>query len=307
VVSDVSLPSQRIVEGQLRNINEKCKSEGIEPPAMVIIGAAANRNAALDWFMKKPLFGKTIAVTRDQRGNIDFAAKILREGGKPIEFATIRIKSLTGGNDFLQVLSRIAKYDWIIFTSANGVSVFFDCLKDLKKDARVFGAAKIAAIGRETASKLDEFGLRADFVPDIFTGKELGKQLAGFTSLHGKKVLLLRSENASSELVEILEGAGAEVENVPVYANVTEKTESGLLKDKITKNEIDWITFASPSSVKGFFEQIPPDVVNASKANVASIGPVTSEALASLGVKITAEAAEHTIDGLLAAIKESYE
>jgi uroporphyrinogen III methyltransferase/synthase len=307
VISDVSLPSQRIVEGPLGLISERCKSEGIEPPAMVVIGAAAGRNTALDWFMKKPLFGKTIVVTRDRRGNIDFAAKILREGGRPIDFATIRIKPLTETDEFLQILSGIAKYDWIIFTSANGASIFFDCLKNLKKDARVFGAAKIAAIGSETAGKLGEFGIRADFVPSVFTGRELGKQLAGFTSLHGKKVLLLRSENASAELVGILESAGAEVENMPVYANITEKTESGRLRDKIAKGEIDWITFASPSSVKGFFEQIPPDVVSAGKARVASIGPVTSEALASLGVKIVAEAAEHTIDGLLAAIKETYE
>jgi len=307
VISDVSLPSQRIVEAPLRMINEKCKSEEIEPPAIVVIGAAAGRNVALNWFMKKPLFGRTIVVTRDRRGNIDFSAKILREGGRPIDFATIRIKPLTESSDFLQVLSRISGYDWIIFTSANGVSIFFDCLKTLKKDARVFGAAKIAAIGTETAGKLNEFGIRADFVPSVFTGKELGRQLTGFTNLRGKKVLLLRSENASAELVEILERAGAEVGNVPVYTNVTEKTECGGLRDKITKNEIDWITFASPSSVKGFFEQIPPDLINSSSARVASIGPVTSEALASLGVKVVAEATDHTIDGLLAAIREAGE
>jgi len=302
VVSDVSLPSQRIVESPLGLINEKCKSQGIGPPAIVIIGTAANRNASLDWFMKKPLFGKTIVVTRDRRGNIDFAAKILREGGRPIDFATIRIKPLTESSDFLQVLSRIAGYDWIIFTSANGASVFFDCLKALKKDARVFGAAKIAAIGSETAGKLNEFGIRADFVPSVFTGKELGRQLAGFANLKGKKMLLLRSENASAELIEILERAGAAVENTAVYTNVTEKTECGRLRDKIIRNEIDWITFASPSSVKGFFEQIPPDLINSNSTRVASIGPVTSEALASLGVKVVAEATEHTIDGLLAAI-----
>jgi len=303
VISDVSLPSQRIVEAPIRMINEKCKSQGIGPPAIVVIGTAAGRNTALDWFMKKPLFGKTIVVTRDRQGNVNFAAKILREGGRPIDFATIRIKPLTESSRFLQVLSGIAGYDWIIFTSANGVSVFFDCLKTLKKDARVFGSAKIAAIGSETAGKLNEFGIRADFVPNVFTGKELGRQLVGFANLQGKKVLLLRSENASAELTKVLERAGAEVENVPVYTNVTEKTDCGRLKGKIAKNEIDWITFASPSSVKGFFEQIPPDLINSSSARIASIGPVTSEALASLGVKVVAEATEHTIDGLLAAIR----
>jgi len=307
VIADVSLPSQRLVRASLRQISKKCKAEGIGPPAVVVIGTAAESEAGLSWFMKKPLFGKAIVVTRDEKGNADFAAKIIAEGGNPIKFATMKIRPLTQSNRFLRVFTKLAEYDWIIFTSVNGVTIFFDCLQNLKKDSRVFGSAKIAAIGSETAGRLSEFGIRADFVPNVFTGAELGKQLIGFANLQGRKVLLLRSQLASNELAELLIQAKAEVDDVAVYTVVTEKSECRWLIEKIAAGQIDWLTFASPSSVRGFFEQIPSEVVNSSNVKVASIGPVTSEELKNLGVRVDVQATEHTTDGLLAAINGMYE
>ena len=307
VIADVSLPGQRIVKASLQQISKKCKAEGIEPPAVVVIGAAARSDPKLNWLRNKPLFGKTIVVTRNEKGNADFAAKIIAEGGNPVKFTTIKIKPLTQSNRFLKTLAKIVEYDWIIFTSANGVTIFFDCLRNLKKDARSFGSAKIAAIGSETAAKLSEFGIKADFVPDVFTTAELGKQLIGFANLQRRKVLLLRSQLASNELAVLLIQAKAEVDDVAIYTVVTEKSECGWLKEKIAAGRIDWLTFASPSSVKGFFEQIPTGLINSSNVRVASIGQVTSEQLKNLGVGVDVQATEHTIDGLLAAIKGMYE
>jgi len=306
VITDVTFPNQRTVKASLRLLSKKCQEEKVEPPAIIIIGRAADSDTRLNWFMKKPLFGKNIVVTRDARGNADFAAKIIRQGGNAIEFPTIKLRPLTQTNQFLQTLSKLKEYDWIVFTSANGVTLFFDCLKKLQKDARVFGSAKIAAIGSETAAKLSDFGIKANFVPSIFTSEELGKQLISFTSLHDKKILLLRSQLASYELIELLEQAGARVENVPVYRIAAQTSKCSWLIEKITAGQIDWLTFASPSSVKGFFEQIPADTVNSSSAKVASIGPVTSEQLRNLGIRVDVEAAEHTIDGLLTAIENTY-
>ncbi len=306
VIADATLPTQRAARASLRRLSDKCRRQKIEPPAIVIVGAAAD-NTKLSWFMKKPLFGRSIVVTRDRCGNADFAAKIIQHAGNPIQFPAIKLKPLTGSNQFLQTLVKLAEYDWIIFTSANGVSIFFDCLQSLKKDARVFGPAKIAAIGRETAAKLDEFGIKADFVPTAFTSKELGKQLIGFANLKGKKILLLRSQLASNELGELLEQAGAQLDDVAVYTAATEKSESSQLKEKIADSKIDWLTFASPSSAKGFFSQIRSDLVNSSNVKVASIGPVTSQHLKNLSIRVDVEAAEHTIDGLLAAIEGTYE
>jgi len=306
VITNATFPNQRVAKALLHRLVDKCKQEKIAPPAVVIIGTAADRDARFNWFMKKPLFGKNIVVTRDARGNADFAAKIIRQGGNPIEFPAIKIKPFTQTNNFLQTLTKIAEYDWVIFTSANGVRIFFDAVQSLSRDSRVLGSAKIVAIGSETAAKLAEFGIRADFVPSVFTGKDLAKQLIAFTNLQSKKVLLMRSQAASKELVELLQQAKAQVDDVAVYTTTTVSNECGPLTERMAAGEVDWVTFASPSAVTGFFEQIPGDLVNSSNVKVASIGPVTSEQLRSLGVRVDVEATEHTIDGLLAAIEGTY-
>ena len=308
VIADATLPGQRVVKSSLGRVSEKCKQDKIEPPAVVIIGTAANSDARLDWFTKKPLFGKNIVVTRDACGNTAFAVKIICRGGNPIEFPTMKIKPLTEKNEFLRAVARLqrAEFDWVIFTSANGVSIFFEALQRLGKDARVFSSAKIAAIGSETATTLSEFGIKADFVPTVYTGEQLGKQLMCFTNLQGKKILLLRSQLASMGLVELLEQAGADVLNVAIYTTVEQKGENSWLIEKISRGEVDWLTFASPSSVKMFFEQVPTQVVNSGRVKVASIGPVTSAQLKNLGIRVDVTAIEHTIDGLLDAIEKTY-
>jgi len=308
VIADATLPTQRVVKASLGRLSEKCKEEKIEPPAIVIIGAAADSDTRLDWFTKKLLFGKNIVVTRDVCGNAAFAAKIICRGGNPIEFLTMKIRPLTESNEFLRAVARLgrAEFDWVIFTSANGVSIFFEALQGLSKDARIFGPAKIAAIGSETADKLSEFGIKADFVPTVYTGEQLGKQLMCFTNLQDKKILLLRSQLASMELVGLLEQAGADVLDVAVYTTVEQKNESNWLIEKIDRGEIDWLTFASPSSARMFFEQIPIQIINSGNVKVASIGPTTSEQLKNLGVRVDVTAGEHTIDGLLDAIEKTH-
>ena len=305
VIANATFPTQRVVRAPLERINETCEQQKIKPPAIVVVGAAAASDMKFDWFTKRPLFGRSIVVTRDIPGNADFAAKIVRRGGNPLEFETIRIKPLTDSNDFLRTLTKIGQYDWVIFTSGNGVTTFFDALQSLGKDARVFGSAKVAAIGGRTADRLSEFGLKADFVPGIFTSLELGKQLVGFTNLRNKKILLLRSELASNELLDILAGAGAQVDNVALYTAQAAKSESAWLAEGIGEGTIDWLTFASPSSVDGFFEQIGSEAVNSGKVRVASIGPVTSERLKELGITVDVTAKEHTLDGLLDAIEDA--
>ena len=305
VIADATLPSQKVVQASLAQLSEQCKQAELKPPAVVVIGAAADSDARLNWFMKKPLFGKNIVVTRDPRGNAEFANKIISHGGNPIDLTTIKIEPLTNTDRFMRALVKPSEYDWIAFTSSNGVEIVFDFLRGLGKDARVFCSAKVAAIGRETAAALAECGINTDFVPTIYTSKELGKQLAACWNLHGKKILLLRSQAASNELVEWLERAGAEVNNVPAYRIAAAKSKCDWLIKKITDGIIDWVTFASPSSVESFFEQIQCDLVNSSSVKVASIGPTTSEELRRLGVKVDVTAREHTVDGLLAAIEEA--
>ncbi|MHC4510322.1 MAG: uroporphyrinogen-III C-methyltransferase, partial [Planctomycetota bacterium] len=177
VIANVTFPTQRVVRAPLARIHQECKQQKIKPPAIVVIGAVAGGDMRFDWFTDRPLFGKTIVVTRDAAGNVDSVGRIIARGGNPVPFATLRIKPLTNSNEFLRTLARFGRYEWIIFTSGNGVTLFFEAMESLGKDARVFGPANVAAIGTGTANRLARFGVRADFVPDVFTGKELGKQL----------------------------------------------------------------------------------------------------------------------------------
>ncbi len=305
IIANATFPTQRVLRSTLERVSDECKKQKIEPPALVVIGDAANSDARFDWFMKKPLFGQSIVMTRDATGNAAFAAKIVSRGGNPISFPTIRITSLTESNEFLRALGKFHQYDWIVFTSGNGVAIFFEALQKLGKDARVFGPTKVAAIGSMTAAKLTDFGLTADFVPDVFTGKELGRQLIRSTNVHGKKFLLLRSQIASDELVDILVRGGAEVDDVAVYTAKPVEDDSSSLVEAIRNGTVDYVAFASPSSVDAFFERIDVRSFRSSGIKAASIGPVTSERLEQFGIIAQITAKEHTLDGLLDAIEEN--
>ena len=304
LVANATFPTQRLVKASLGTIEHQCERQKVEPPALVVIGAVADSDDQLNWYMRKTLFGKNIVVTRDAAGNADFAGKIINSGGNPVEFATIRIESRTDSNEFLQTMAKFSQYDWIVFTSGNGVTTVLEALDGLGKDARAFGSAKVAAIGSTTAGKLAKFGIKADFVPDVFTARELGRQLLGFANLRDRKVLLLRSAIASNELVDVLAKGGAQVDNVAVYTATEVKNDISSLVESLGEGTIDWVTFASPSSVDALLGQVPTGAVNSSKAKVASIGPVTSGRLKELGVKVDVTAARHTIDGLLDSIEQ---
>ncbi len=303
LVANTTLPTQKVVKAPLQEIVATSSRERIEPPALIIVGAAARGDAGLNWFMRKPLFGRTIVVARDPAGNAEMARKIIARGGNPVEFATMVIQPLTDRNEFLQVLTEISEFDWVIFTSPNGVTVFFDAIGVLGKDARVFASVRLATLGVKTADCLQRYGIRADFVPTVFTGRDLGLQLMACVNLHDKKILLLRSELASNELVKVLQQGGAQVRDVSIYTAVGQKGDGAGLEEQIRQGRIHWLTFASPSSVRGLFDQVRPEVVNAGSAKVASIGPVTSRELVRLGVRIALEATEHTVDGMLDAIE----
>ena len=304
LVADATQPHQRVVRAPLERIVTACEEAKIEPPALIVIGPAAEGDEGLNWFMRQPLFGKSIVMTRDKAGNAGFAQKIVARGGRPVAFPTIAIRPLTDRNVFVRVLAEFSRYDWVIFTSVNGVRTFFDALTDLGRDARVFGGMRIAAIGPRTAEVLEQSGIRADFVPQVFTGRELARQLIGYTELRNKSILMLRSEIASNELARAIEKGGAGVTDISIYTAVPVKGDDTGLIEQMREGHIQWLTFASPSAVRGFFEQVPPEAVHSFGIKVASVGPVTSRALAQFGVQVTVEATEHTMDGLLDALEE---
>ncbi|MGA2092066.1 MAG: uroporphyrinogen-III C-methyltransferase [Sedimentisphaerales bacterium] len=305
VITDATQPTQRTAKATLATIAGVCKSEKIGAPAIIVIGTTAKGDSRLEWLAKQPLFGKTIVITRDAEGNAELADKIADKMGLAIELPVTKLKPLTDSTAFLKALSEIKAYEWVIFTSATGVEQVFGVLAKLNKDGRVFGSARIAAIGRGTARELARFGIRADFVPTTFTSKVLARELIETAQLRGRKVLLLRSKLASDELPCMLAKAGAVIENVPVYTQEKNLCDLKNLSEMLAEKRVNWLVFASPFAATCFYEQVPVEFVKSSNAKIASIGPVTTKRLTELGVRVDIEPAEHTIDGLLTAIEQA--
>jgi uroporphyrinogen III methyltransferase/synthase len=305
VIRNATLPTQIFLKSTLENVTQDCITKKITPPAVVIIGAAADSNDACNWFMNRPLFGKNIIITRDAAGNDVFAQKLVASGANPLRFDSIEIRDLTKENTVQDVLKNLKQVDWIIFTSANGVRFTFNALQEMKKDARAFASASVACIGPKTAESLTSFGINPDFVPDVFTGAELAQQLAGFTDLRNKKILLLRSQIASPELTDSLTKAGARVEDIAVYTIKTSSAETAELIEQINSGVVGFLTFTSPSTVQAFFERFDPELIKSNKIKIVSIGPVTTKQIENTGLTVHIEAKTHTIAGLINAMKEN--
>jgi uroporphyrinogen III methyltransferase/synthase len=293
VVANASLANQKFVKGTVSNIAEKCVKKKIEPPAVMIIG-----KNCISRLQSRPLFGKKVLLTRDLAGNAVFACKLAARGACAISCPTYEIKDLTGKKEFKPLVDNIKNFDWVFFTSPAGVKLFFNALERLNKDARIFASAKIACIGSETANALEDFNIKADFVPKKFTSSDLAKEFIKKHKPNGKKILLLRSAMA-----EKLELAGAKVKNISIYT--AEKLSQNCHPERsegAINGNFDWLTFASSFAAKCFFEDIDPKDIQ--KVKIASIGPVVTETLKKIGIKPVVEAKVHTIDGLIEAMEQ---
>jgi len=291
VVSNASLSNQKIVKGTVSDIAKKCVEEKITPPALMIIGKNCH-----SYLKDQPLFGKRILMTRDSAGNAALACKLAVRGAQAIDCPAFKLQDLTDTKEAKEIIKQIGNFDWVFFTSPTGVKLFFDAIKKSNKDSRIFGNAKIACIGAETANALNEFSIKADFIPADFTSKELAMSFIKEHNPADKKILLLRSALADSVLAEKLKSAKAKVKAVSIYT--AEKLKNDFCK--IDEN-IDWLTFANSFAVKCFFENIDPEEVRNIK--IASIGPATSDTLKKFGITPTVQAKEHTITGLIEAME----
>ncbi|HSV26679.1 MAG TPA: uroporphyrinogen-III C-methyltransferase [Sedimentisphaerales bacterium] len=305
IVENATFPQQRVVRGCLSDIVAKAADAAVASPAIIIIGRAAAGDASLDWFSRRPLKGMRILLTRDVRGNRLSAEKVRALGGVPVCFETIRFKRLTEQKEFIAAIARLASYDWLVFTSERGVEAFFESIAAFGRDARVLGHIKVACVGTETSSCLARFGVRADFIPTVFTGAELARQLIQTFDVADRRMLLLRSAISEPALADLLKAAGANVDDIACYTSQPAESDPAGIIASLKQGGIDWVTFTSSSAVRGFFAAVEPALLRGSRAKVASIGPVTSSQLHEYGAAVTAEAAASTFDGLLAAIVQS--
>jgi uroporphyrinogen III methyltransferase/synthase len=291
-------PEQRVVTGTLQDIAERVEKERIKPPSIIIVGGVVTLRDKLRWFDNQPLFGKKIVVTRTRKQSSKLSLQLSRLGAAVIEFPTIEIRPEQDLSGLEAAIRNLRDFAWLFFTSQNAVGIFFEKLFSMGLDARALGSVKIAAIGPATGDELITYGLKPDLVPKEFVAESLLKE-AGSLQLAGAKVLLPCAREARSVLADGLQKLGAAVERIHIYETV--KPENRGPETIAQVQEADLITFTSSSTARNFFSLVP-----SVKAELASIGPVTSQTLRELGHPPAFEASEYTIDGLVQAIMEHY-
>jgi uroporphyrinogen III methyltransferase/synthase len=300
VVHRASTPYQRVVTGNLTTIYDIATTAKITAPSLIVVGEVVNKRQKLRFFDEKPLFGKNIIITRSREQSSQMVEKITELGGNAIEFPTIKIVPINEAACDEKVKC-LKDYSHIIFTSINGVEIFFDSLTRCGKDARAFGNLHITAIGEGTKKALLARGLQADFVPDKYVGEELVSGLAPLLN-KDSRVLIPRSKNARIYVVEELSKI-CPVDEIQSYETIREDHATVDPLAMLENKEIDYITFTSSTTVEFFVEKIGAahiDAINSAKA--VSIGPQTSKKCLELGITVDIEAETYTIQGMLDAI-----
>jgi uroporphyrinogen III methyltransferase/synthase len=295
---------QKSVAGTLATIAGLATREKISPPAITIVGEVVKLREKLNWFERLPLFGKRVVITRSRVQAAKFSRKLSALGAAVLEIPVVKGETPDDKNAFIDALLELNAYDWLVFTSVNGVATFFEFFFRRFKDMRDIGGAKIAAVGPATAAKLREFHLQVDVMPDEFVGRNIAEALAKHSSIENTKICLLRAEKANPDLPRALEELGAIVDDVGLYKTVLETEDLFGVAEDFRQHGADWLTFTSGSTVEFFHVRfdLPEILKQFPQMKIASIGPETSKALAALDLKPALEAKVHTTDGLLAAI-----
>jgi len=295
---------QKSISGTLADIDEVAAREKIEPPTVTVIGEVVGLRKKLNWYEGRPLFGQRIVVTRSREQASQLSLKLTDLGAEVIELPTIKIEPPTDRQPVIDAFLELNSYDWLVFTSPNGVTTFFQYFFKKFHDMRDLGGARIAAVGPATANKLKELHLQVDLMPDEAVGANIAEAFAEFESVENLKICIFRAEVANPELPAALEALGAIVDDIPLYRTVAETDDVAGLSQAIREHGADWLTFASSSTVQHFHARfdLPVFLQRFPETKIASIGPETSRALATLEIKPTVEAKEHTIDGLVASI-----
>ena len=295
-------PHQQTVTGTLETILQQAREAEFAPPVVAVIGQVVSLRAALRWFDNQPLFGKRVLVTRSRAQASVLSQLLSREGAQPVELPTIEAlppESFTPLDDALQDLEG---YNWVVFTSVNGVEFFFQRLHHLGKDARALASVQVAAIGSATSAALEAHGSRADLVPQVFTSAGVVEAFRGL-DLEGQSVLLPRADIAVSALPQGLRERGAEVDDIPIYRTLTPEESLGSARALLTERQVDIATFTSSSTVRNLVSLLDDDLTLLEEACIACIGPVTAETAKELGLHVDVVAQEHTIPGLVEALK----
>jgi uroporphyrinogen III methyltransferase/synthase len=294
---------QQTLIGTLENISQKVAAEEFGAPAIAVFGEVVNLREELNWFEDRPLSGKRIVVTRTRQQAGALTEQLRGLGADVIELPTIRIEPPTDLRAFAELVQDAHAYDWIIFTSPNGVNAFFELFYKLYDDAREIGGARIAAIGPATAQRLKDFHLRVDLQPEEFVAEALAREFRREGGIENLRVLIARAEKARDLLPRELSALGAIVDEGFAYRTVPETRDDFGARRRLLEEGADLITFTSSSTVENF---LALELPWPAKMQVASIGPITSKTARDRGLEVAVEARRHDVAGLVEAIRRFF-
>ncbi|MCU0554297.1 MAG: uroporphyrinogen-III C-methyltransferase [Syntrophales bacterium] len=297
-------PGQQTLTGTLADIAARAKKQAFKPPSILVVGEVVALRPKLDWFEARPLFGKGIVVTRPEEQAGEFARLLAAEGAQAILFPTIRIAPPASWDGVDRALDGLDGYDWIVFTSANGVKHFFARLRDRGGDIRDLKGVRICTIGPATAAAVGAMGIRVDLVPDEYISEGVVRAFEA-VDLKGRRVLLPRAAEARDVIPEGLAKKGAAVDIVTAYRTVRSKSRKEELQALLDAGRVDVVTFTSPSTVVNF-RKIMGNERLPEKVRIACIGPVTAAAAKKQGYAVDVYQETFTIPGMVKALIEYF-
>ena len=294
---------QQTLRSTLGEIAARVEETGFKAPAVAVFGGVVGLRNSLNWFESRPLFGKRIVVTRTRKQAGALTSALRRLGADVLEMPTIRIEPPKDLFEFGQLVQDAHRYDWLIFTSPNGVTAFFEMFYKIFNDAREIGGVRIAAIGPATAARVKEFHMHVDLQPEEYVAESIIKSFQKDGSVENQRLLLVRAEVTRDVLPKELARLGAIVDEAIAYRTVPETEDLSGIVARFKDEGADLVTFTSSSTAENFMAlklPLPPSL------KTASIGPVTSKTMRALGLAVDVEAKKYDIPGLLSAICQFY-
>ena len=303
IIESGTLAAQRTHVGTLSTLPEAAGRADVRPPGLLVVGEVVALRSRIDWYERLPLFGQRIVVTRPASEASRAAAALEAMGAEVILAPTVEVRPITDPGPLDAAIRGLDAFDWLVFTSTNGVRIFIERLESLGRDLRALGRLRLAAIGPATAEALAGFHLRADLVPDSYRSESLAAALAQVAK--GRKILLARADRGRTVLKDELQHL-ADVTQVAVYHNADAESLPQLVEARILDGSVDWITVTSSAIVSRLHALLPEPARDrvGREARLASLSPVTSETAAQLGWNVAVEAAEYTWEGLVQALVE---
>jgi uroporphyrinogen III methyltransferase/synthase len=307
VITNGTLSNQRALRGTLSDIHQKAKAAKFAPPGIIVVGDVVNLREHLNWFESNLLFGKKIVVTRPEEQAQGLANMLSELGAWVHLFPTIRILPPKSWSEIDEAITGLSRYDWVLFTSVNGVKYFFQRLRSARKDGRYLSGIQIGVIGPVTGDALNKEGLIPDLFPEKYSAEGIVEVLEKLP-ITGKRFLLPRAVLARDYLPKKITSLGATVDVVEAYQTVLPEYHDDRLGDFFQEGPVDMITFTSPSTVDNFLGLLKGKVAEKgiSGAKIACIGPITAQTAAEKGLEVTIVPDEFTIEGLFQAIVRFY-